>query len=261
MVSRQTGVHNYIAVIRQGSEATYDAAVPSDLVRRWFYTVKSVVARYPRVALPLARRLKRNHPFGPGTELVIENFPRSGSSLAVCAFEKSQPVKPRMAHHVHAPAQVIAAVRAHVPALVLIREPEEAVLSMVVREPWMTPGVALKGYVRFYEPLLPYREGFVVATFQEVVTDFGPVIARINQRFGTTFRPFDHTPENVRDCVERIEERTRRNWPAEVVERVVARPSELRDRLKDDLRPEYHSPRLASLRRRAEALYALVAAP
>jgi hypothetical protein len=192
--------------------------------------------------------------------MVIESFPRSASSLAVCAFESSQPSKPRVAHHVHAPAQVIAAARAGIPALVLIREPEEAVLSLVLRQGWMRPRDALSGFIRFYEPLIPYRDGFVLATFEEVVSDFGPVIDRINDRFGTTFHRFDHTPENVRVCLERIEQRARMNWSAADIERVVARPSESRNRLKDQLRPDYRQERLAPLRRRAEALYEILTA-
>jgi hypothetical protein len=187
--------------------------------------------------------------------MVIESFPRSASSLAVCAFESSQPSKPRVAHHVHAPAQVIAAARAGIPALVLIREPEEAVLSLVLRQRWMRLRDALLGFIRFYEPLIPYRDGFVLATFEEVVSDFGPVIDRINDRFGTTFHRFEHTPENIRGCLERIEQRARRNWSAAELERVVARPSETRHRLKDQLRPDYRQEGLAPLRRRAEALY------
>jgi hypothetical protein len=224
-------------------------------LRRWVYALKCIVARYPSVAIPLARWRGRNYPIGPDTEIVIECFPRSASSFAVCAFESSQPFKPRVAHHVHAPAQVIAAARAGIPALVLIRRPEEAILSMVIREPWMRLRDALLGFIRFYEPLIPQRDGFLVATFQEVVTDFGPVIDRINCRFGTTFHRFEHTPENVRGCLDRIDRRARRRWPAAELENLVARPSETRDRLKERLRPAYRHERLAPLRHRAEALY------
>jgi hypothetical protein len=192
--------------------------------------------------------------------MVIESFPRSASSLAVCAFTSSQPSKPRVAHHVHAPAQVIAATRAGVPALVLIRQPEEAVLSLVVHQRWMRLRDALRGFIRFYEPLIPCRDRFVVATFTEVVSDFGPVVDRVNHRFGTTFHRFEHTPENVRRCLERIEQRAKRRWAGEELERVVARPSETRDRLKDQLRLDYRGERLAPLRRKAEALYDVLTA-
>ena len=40
------------------------------------------------------------------TELVIEAFPRSANTFATVAFQLSQPAPVRVAHHLHAPAQV-----------------------------------------------------------------------------------------------------------------------------------------------------------
>jgi hypothetical protein len=222
---------------------------------RALYEAKTVVAAYPAVALPIARWRRRNYPLEDDTEIVIEGFPRSALTFAVAAFQRAQDRKLRIAHHVHAPAQVIAATRRKIPALVVIREPEEAVLSFVIREPVLTLRAALRGYGRFYAPLVRHRGGFVVATFDEVTIDFGRTIERINAAFGTEFRRFEHTPENVRACLERIEATARRNNPPQVLERIVARPSEVRDRLKAALRSRYREPRLAGLRARAEDLY------
>jgi hypothetical protein len=45
------------------------------------------------------------------TQLVIEGFPRSGNTFAVVAFEQAQRQSVRIAHHLHAPAQVMLAAR------------------------------------------------------------------------------------------------------------------------------------------------------
>ncbi len=225
------------------------------------YELKTLVARYPALALPIQRVRRRGEVLGPDTEIVIESFPRSASSFAVAAFRLAQePHASRIAHHTHAPAQVIAAVRRGVPALVLIREPEEAVLSHVIYTPGLSPEASLRGYVRFHEPLLPYRHGFVVGLFEEVVSDFGAVIARVNARFGTSFRPFEHRPEHLARIDREIEEdyRSRARTEAEL-ERTVPLPIETRRALKERLRAAYRSAP-ERLRRRAEAAYELLRA-
>ncbi len=141
----------------------------------------------------------------PDTEIVIEGYPRSGNSFAVAAFEQAQRRPVRIAHHTHTPAHVIAAIRAGIPALVLVRDPGEACVEFVMMKEFLSLRQALRGYVRFYEPLRRYRDGFVVGAFPDVVSDFGAVMARVNARFGTAFTPFDHTEENVRSCREAID--------------------------------------------------------
>ena len=226
-----------------------------DLPARALYEAKTIAARYPAVALPLAHALGRNHPIGPDTEIVIEGFPRSASSFAVAAFELAQDRKPVTAHHVHAPAQVIEAVRRRIPVLLLIREPEETVLSYVVRRPELTVGQALRGYVRFYIPLSAYRKEVVIGDYPRVVTQFGDLINEVNQKYGTEFVPFEHTPANVRKCLDTIDAYVRRNHPPERFERVVPTPSAERNALKEALRPRYHSGSLARWRDKAQALY------
>lgn len=222
---------------------------------RLSYELKTIVARSP-IALPIQRLRRRGEVLGPDTEIVIESFPRCASSFAVAAFRLAQePHASRIAHHTHAPAQVIAAVRKGVPTLVLLREPEEAVLSHVIHTPGLTPAVSLRGYVRFHEPLLPYRDGFVVGPFEEVVSEFGTVIERVNARFGTAFRPFEHRPEHLARIDREIEEdyRSRARSPEELA-RTVPLPSEERRLLKERLRAAYRrTPE--RLRRRAEAAY------
>ena len=50
-----------------------------------------------------------------GTQMVIEGFPRSGNTFAVFAFRHAQRRDIRVAHHLHAPAQVIRAVGGECP--------------------------------------------------------------------------------------------------------------------------------------------------
>jgi hypothetical protein len=120
----------------------------------------------------------------------------------------------------------------------------------------VTVGQALRGYVRFHEPLLPYAGDVLIATFDEVVADYGAVVRRINRRYGTSFVAFEHTPENVQAVFDEIDEHFRvQVGTGPQLERRVARPSEERDRLKGERRAIYRGPRLSPLRARAEELY------
>jgi hypothetical protein len=223
------------------------------------YGLKTRLASTPRIALPLARARRRGEVVDEHTDVVIESFPRCASSFAVAAFRLAQEPRPmRIANHTHMPAQVLVAARRGLPALVLTREPEAAVLSHVIHTPSVTIAASLRGYVRFHEPLLRIKAGFVVGTFDEVVGDFGTVIDRLNARFGTSFARFEHSEANLRRVNREIETDYRsRVATDEELERVIPRPSASREALKERLREEYRRAP-ATLRARADELFDLL---
>lgn len=222
------------------------------------------------------------------TELVIDGFTRSASTFAVVAFQLSQPKPVRVAHHMHAPSQMLEAARLSVPVLLTVRPPEDTVLSLVVREPYVTIELGLRAYTRFHRRVLPSLNSMVVADFPEVTTRFDRSIERVNLRFGTSFAPFQATPEAMQECFDLIELRARRPpWRgtiqaflsglatreelaatiaghpgtiAAVPERRAQRPSAYKDALKDDLRTAYRADALAGLRTAAEDAYTRVRA-
>jgi hypothetical protein len=241
------------------------------------------VSEHPSLYLPFARR-KYPGPspevIGPETELVIDGYTRSATTFAVYALQLSQAKPVRLAHHLHAPAQLIEAARRGVPALVLIREPHGAVLSQVVREPWVTVSGALIAYSRFYTCLVPCRDRFVVGEFEQVTSDFGAVVRRLNTRFGTSFAEFTHTEARVREVLDfsglrGTLSRTLLGFEsgtvsrAEVGEALEALrgaksredkeawvPSANREEIKKSLREQWTGASLAGLRQRAESAYA-----
>jgi hypothetical protein len=219
------------------------------------YEGKTLVARSTLVALPIARWRRHGVVIDGATDVLIEGYPRSANNFAVAAFLMAQPRPVRIAHHVHAPAHVIAAARTRIPALVLVRDPEDAVLEFVIRRPSLSIRQALRGYLRFYGPLLAHRDGFVVGSFDDVTSDFGAVIRRLNEQFGTGFAEFEHSPENVRSCFDDIERHYRTVTSEPDLERVVGRPSAVRDALKGELRPRYRDRTLSDLREPAERLF------
>jgi hypothetical protein len=225
-------------------------------VGRFLYELKTLVAMHPFLALPVARARGHGEVVEGDTEIVIEGFPRTGSSFAVAALRRAQGRPMKVAHHVHAPAQLMMAARWEIPAMVLIRAPEDTILSMVIRNPGVAIRDAIKGYERFYRPLLPIRDSFLIVTFEEVTSNFGKVIGRINERFGTDFIPFVHSEENAASILAEIEaDYLTRTPPGERFEEIVPRPSERRREQKEELRANYRHPALASARAAVDSLY------
>lgn len=257
------------------------APAQATLSRRARHRLRTRVSEVPGLYLPFARR---KYP-GPSpevissvTELVIDGYTRSASTFAVYALQLAQPAPVRLAHHLHAPAQLIAAARNGVPALAVIREPQGAILSQLIREPDVALRDALVAYARYYECLLPYRDKFVVADFEDVTKDFGAVIRRINVRFGTALAEFEPSEPNVRRCFELIKLRSTLSpvllgfesgtVTADELRPEVAVlngrrgqaseawiPSQDRERSKAALYEQWTQPRLARLRRRARRAY------
>ena len=245
--------------------------------------MRSRLAEHPGY-LRIARRRHGEAVVSESTELVIDGFTRSASTFAVVAFQLAQPKPVRVAHHLHAPSQIIHGVRLGVPALLTVRPPEETVLSLVIREPYVTIPQGLTAYARFHARLLEHRAGMVVADFDEVTGHLDRAIERVNARFGTDFTPFDHTDAHVRECFDLIEMRARRPpWkqtiqdylsglvPLAELERAAAshrgempavpehraqRPSAYKEARKNELRDAYHSAAHDRARGRAEELYA-----
>jgi hypothetical protein len=227
-------------------------------VDRIKYSVMTRLAPYPSLAVPLARLRGEGELVDSRTDLVVESYPRCASSFAIAAFRLAQePRSLRVAHHTHASGHVIAGIRLGVPTLVLIREPEGAVVSCRIRHPARTYADLLRGFCAFYEPLVPHRGDLVVGTFDEVVGgELGAITRRLNARFGTTYAEFEPTEENVARCVREIDEdwRTRRG-DGDRLERVVPRPSPMREGLKAELQGRYAAEAPPNLRHRAERLF------
>jgi hypothetical protein len=174
--------------------------------------IPHLAGNYPSLFYPLLGLCKGlpNRRAQCDTELTLEGYPRSGNTFAVRAFKYAQQRSVRLAHHLHVPAQVIQSARLGIPACVIIREPEATVRSLVLKYPYIPVSVALRGYALFYETCWRYREHFIVADFEQVVSDFGMVIDDINVRFGTHFARFQHTRPNVERIFENLDRKAMR---------------------------------------------------
>jgi hypothetical protein len=228
-----------------------------------WYEAQTIVATVPAVARPLQRLRGPSRSVDGGTDIVIEGFPRCASSFVVAAFRLAQ--EPRAMHvadHSHSPSEVIAGVRRGLPVLVLIRPAEPAVISHLIRNPDLPVRPVLRGYLRFYETVAPYRADMVVGSFDEVTTDLGSVIERVNERFGAAFAPFTHTPEHLARIEREIDEDyAARAGSHDERERIIPRPSTDRGQLRDEVVARFRREAPPALLRRAERVYDLLTSP
>lgn len=198
----------------------------------------------------------RNFVASAGTEITLEGFPRPANSFARDAFMYAQGRDIKVASHLHASSNVIRSVQLGLPTVVIIREPEEAILSYCLHNPTTTMRLALRRYISFYKRIAPYREQFLVATFPLITSDLGRIIRAINEKFGTTFTQFEHTEENLRAVLEimngicrRQRGYVRREW--------LNLPSEKRRQQKERFRPVLHERRYRRFLASARAIYHL----
>ena len=260
------------------SESTEAYQATQHLLRRlippeFYYRLRTFNRRYPWMFLPLARwrwqRWRKQYGINPDTvepaapypldrdtEIVIEAYPRCGNTFAHIAFKFAQKKPVNIAHHTHAAAQVIAGVKRKIPTLVIIRPPEDAIVSYLVGgfDPGLTVKQALREYISFYRLILPFSYGFVVATFEDLTKDFGAVIRRINQTYATDFNEFEHTEANVKKCFTLID-KGYENAFGKLSDQVVSRPSTERIALKKQLCQEFNNQSLVALRDKANQLY------
>jgi hypothetical protein len=192
------------------------------------------------------------------TELVIDGFQRSGNTFAQVAFELAQSRPVRIAHHTHAAGHVLLAARRGLPTLLAIRDPRSTTISYVQYYPGVSMTAALLNYTLFYRACLAVREQVVVAPFDDIVSDMGRVIDRLNARYGTSYARFEHSGENVERCFAVMEQR----WAlyGRRLDEVVPRPSAVRAARRAALEERYEDlhPRI---RRMADDVYRRTVAP
>jgi len=190
------------------------------------------------------------------TQMIIDAFPRSANSFATVAFQHCQNREVAVAHHYHAAATILFGARRSIPTLTLIRNPDDACLSHAVFTQSASIDGAFREYVNFYKPIEHLRGDIVVARFDTVVENFGVVIDRVNDVFGTDFNTFAHTPENVSEVRQILSARTSRRFGDEGIRKGHGEtPTAAKDALKAKMKSMLFEERLQGIRKEAHRLY------
>ncbi len=161
--------------------------------RRLKRQVRSAASTFPSIYMPMRRFRRGETVVGPETELLLEGYPRCGNTWAEMAIRHAASRPLRMAHHAHAAAHVMRGVRLGVPTLVLYREPDLAVRSLLAMNTRnLTAADAFREYVRFYRAVLRLPQSRLsYASFEDVTRRMDRVIALLRDGFGLPVEPFD----------------------------------------------------------------------
>ncbi len=119
------------------------------------------------------------------TRICIEGYPRSGNTFAVLMFHRANDV--HIAHHTHCTGNVARALRYGIPALVLIREPVDAITSSVFALGRKSVDGEVYRYLVFYRWVESRIDSIALAKFETVITDFNRVIDQVNAKYGAGF--------------------------------------------------------------------------
>lgn len=125
----------------------------------------------------------------PETNILLEGFPRSANTYSLYALRHSQN-NLKISGHTHRPGNVILGLKYKIPICVLIRNPHDAVKSLLVRNPQYSESNCLRQYISFYSLLLPRKNEFLVAEFEDVVANFDTVIDGLNSKYKLHLKPF-----------------------------------------------------------------------
>lgn len=193
--------------------------IPQDaartLGRRFLRYGKAFVGEYPAL-MPLYLRLTpegTTRALSADTQLVVEGFPRSGTTFAAHSLSMAQPIAPKTTFHVHNVAVLRQATEQRIPTVLVVRTPVDCLASYLTWDPRIGAGTVLWEWIRYHRSALAVSHDLTVATFDQVTTDLPAVVARLNGRFGASFTAPPSTEAFDRDVRRSITTRHAQLYP------------------------------------------------
>lgn len=195
-------------------------------IRTWLLSTPGLAGAYIRInPLLRPRRVTRS------TTLAIDGFPRSANGYVSYALAMLLPDDALLSTMTHAPHTVRAAARMGRPCVLLIRQPDDVVASILTYDLRQTAEAMFRAYAIYYEAVQRASSRVVVADFAEATHDIASVARRLEERYGMgipeerarALRPeqvFARLDDDARAMVERDE------ITPESLERRISRPVE-----------------------------------
>lgn len=174
-------------------------------------------------------------------QLLLDGCQGSGNTYLAAALQISLGDRFRLAHHLHSASMSLAAGRAGIPCVIVVREPSACAVSIASKFPYVRPRDALRHWIRYHTALLRHGSEYQFVSFVDVAQDVNVVVAAI----GTWL---DDVPTGRPLCEEALLQLRRHsdgNSPRSAVR--LARKRQLAIAIEQD--------QLESLRSRATAIY------
>ncbi|MEO8116290.1 MAG: hypothetical protein ABI653_01500, partial [Bacteroidota bacterium] len=175
------------------------------------------------------------------TDIIIDGFPRSANTYATFAFDTVQNQKFNIAHHIHKKSQFLIGAKYKIPAILLIRNPSDCIVSTLIRQPKYNPETLLAGYFYMYNSLQK-MDSYVVGEFSQVLNNYGLIIRNVNSKFGTEFNIYEKSDFNETKVKEIVQSQDELKDAADYEQRV-AYPTEKRKEDKQRLKKIIQQPK------------------
>lgn len=152
------------------------------------------------------------------TQLCIEGVQRTANGFFEMVFRKyNKEVK--VSHHQHSTANFLKAKNKKIPRVVLIRHPEQAVASLIIKNTDLWTGNALRNYINFYQNLMEYKKDIVIGEFDSVIAKPHEIIEAINHKYNVDFNAVDLDEQQRNQIMQQIAQRAAKqnrsaNWTA-----------------------------------------------
>lgn len=213
----------------------------------------------PRLYRPVGLIRGRGDIYATNYDIWVDGFPRSANTFAVKSIKAANPSTVIRSHR-HIPVFIIQSVRDGKPGMLMLRKPEDAVVSWALF--WRSCiAECLDYYVDFHRPLLRHLPELFVAHFDQAITGFDSLVESFNAKFGTNLHPPRHNSQTLTECFAEMDQ-DMISWRGFLDEMRVPRPSTERAALRRQVRQELRqSPALSRRLQAAHDLYLAFAPP
>lgn len=229
-----------------------------NLIKRIKFDFRMFLGSYPNLFFPIygLKKVNKNLFINNKTQLVISAFPRTANTFFIVALESVQKEKIEIAHHLHVPALALEGIKKNIPTVLLIRNPKDSIISLLIRENHLTLEQAINAYISFYKPMLKYKREILIFDFHTIINDFTSIIESINKKFKLNLTNYDEDNKLDNDeifaKIDKINKHFNKNT---LVETKVSRPSTNRSELKLKLQKKLEEKKYLSRISLCEKLY------
>ncbi|MCG7899546.1 MAG: hypothetical protein JAY85_13955 [Candidatus Thiodiazotropha weberae] len=122
------------------------------------------------------------------TDIVIEGFPRSANTYVAASIMVLNGDKLNIARHVHGSAQLILGIEKGIPAVLLIRNPVDAIASLKLRSPYLPSRVIIQNYIEFHKQLESYIDKLILIDFKDATNNIVSIVEYLDDYYNLSLK-------------------------------------------------------------------------
>lgn len=167
----------------------------------WKFLIKSILEKFPSLYLCIQRLRYNGKRYETKIakkyfDLIIDGFPRSANSYSTRLFQHLEP-RFLIGNHLHSHAHIKYGLINNIPTIVLIRNPFDAIISLVAlkiinvyngnKKEFLQENslkFTVKSYINFYRPLVKIKNKLVLLKFDDITKNPSKAIKKINKVYG-----------------------------------------------------------------------------